>query len=144
MTTLFQFIKIIIFLTVFRSETLYCNVSRLQVPGVFAGLYQWCPLKTTGLKTGVWLDVCFSVFYCNECFWGHANNGACVCMCAHFIEMNIAGGTALSILIKEVEGSNETLLRGMMSTQRRILITMLASEISLGFCLYVTGVTDKK
>lgn len=69
---------------------------------------------------------------------------ACVSMCAHFNEINIAGGTALSILIKEVEGSNETLLRGMMSTKRRIIITVLASDISLGFCLFVTGLTDPK
>lgn len=50
--------------------------------------------------------------------------GKCVC----FIVMNMAEGMALSLLIKGVEGWNETVMRGMMSTQEGSLTSVCQRE----------------
>lgn len=63
--------------------------------------------------------------------------GVCVCLCVCFIVMNMAEGMTLSLLIKEVEGWNETLMRGMMSTQKGILIVIPEFHVCLFMWVYM-------
>lgn len=49
--------------------------------------------------------------------------------------MSIAEGIALSLLIKEVEGWNEKLMRETMSTKTEISIVMMESHICVHVCV---------